>query len=225
MKPVPRLRYYTTGMETTFILNRWESWSDFDVFRLETSSGGHPLAVLMNHLFEDFAIYENFPINKVEAARFAFALEKGYLDVPYHNRMHAADVLQNMAVMLRIDTLAENLSPLEKFAALLAAALHDFRHPGTNNAFLCNSSSELAITYNDQSVLENMHVAAAFKVMNLPGHGILSRLPDKQRRQIREIVVHMVLSTDMKKHFTLHQKLDGLVNSSQEKAKALIVQK
>lgn len=225
MKPYPRLRYFATGYETELVLNRWFSWRDFDVFRLEDCSVGHPLASLMHHLFEEFGIYDEFPINKVEAARFAFALERGYLDVPYHNRIHAADVLQNIAVMLRTDTLAEQLSPLEKFAALLAAALHDFRHPGTNNAFLCNSNSELAITYNDQSVLENMHLAAAFKVMTLPGHGILNRLPDKQRRQIREIIVQMVLSTDMKKHFTLHQQLDGLVNASEEKAKALIVQK
>ena len=36
---------------------------------------------------------------------------------------------------------------------------------GRNNLFHTKTMSPLAITYNDKSVLENMHVASAFEVM------------------------------------------------------------
>jgi len=43
--------------------------------------------------------------------------------------------------------------------------IHDFRHFGYNNPFLINSQHKLAIKYNDKSVLENFHVAEAFKII------------------------------------------------------------
>ena len=48
---------------------------------------------------------------------------------------------------------------------LLAAAIHDYDHPGYTNAFLIAKGDPLAILYNDKSVLENHHVAAAWKLM------------------------------------------------------------
>ena len=38
------------------------------------------------------------------------------------------------------------------FAAIVAAAIHDIDHPGVNNAYLINTSAELALRYNDQAV-------------------------------------------------------------------------
>lgn len=48
------------------------------------------------------------------------------------------------------------------FALLFAAAIHDYRHPGLSNAYLVANNHDIAITYNDNSVLENFHVAQAF---------------------------------------------------------------
>jgi hypothetical protein len=54
------------------------------------------------------------------------------------------------------------LAKLEKIhmaSFLLAAMVHDLGHPGMNNAFLINSSDKIAVRYNDNSILENYHVA------------------------------------------------------------------
>ena len=58
-------------------------------------------------------------------------------------------------------------SELEVFAALIAAAVHDVDHPGKNNQFLIETGHELAILYNDNSVLENHHLAMAFRIMQV----------------------------------------------------------
>ncbi len=47
---------------------------------------------------------------------------------------------------------------------LIAAISHDMGHKGTNNMYEVKAKSELAIKYNNQSVLENMHVSNLFKI-------------------------------------------------------------
>ena len=56
---------------------------------------------------------------------------------------------------------------LEVLAALIAAAIHDVDHPGLNNQFLSITGNSLAILYNDYAVLENHHLATAFKYLQV----------------------------------------------------------
>ena len=48
---------------------------------------------------------------------------------------------------------------MEHFGAVVSAISHDLDHPGFNNSFLVNTKDEIALLYNDQSVLENHHLA------------------------------------------------------------------
>jgi len=59
----------------------------------------------------------------------------------------------------------EWMSSLEVLAILIAAAIHDVEHTGTTNSFHILSNSELALLYNDKSVLENHHLHTAFKLI------------------------------------------------------------
>ena len=47
----------------------------------------------------------------------------------------------------KLDEVAE-LSSLQILATLYAALIHDFKHPGFNNAYLINTKSVIAYTYN-----------------------------------------------------------------------------
>jgi len=57
------------------------------------------------------------------------------------------------------------MSSHEVLSLVIAALLHDYDHPGVTNAFLINSKHPLAMLYNDISVLESHHVAAALTAM------------------------------------------------------------
>ena len=59
--------------------------------------------------------------------------------------------------------IAPIFTKLEELAALVACVVHDVDHPGVTNQYLVNTGSELALLYNDESVLENHHLAVAFK--------------------------------------------------------------
>ena len=62
-------------------------------------------------------------------------------------------------------------SKLEVFAALVGAAVHDVDHPGRSNQFLIETNNPLAVLYNDNSVLENHHLAVAFQTLAVRGGG------------------------------------------------------
>jgi len=106
------------------------------------------------------------------------------------------------------------MSPFEVFAILFSAAIHDFRHPGFNNQFAVNSNHPLAIRYNDQSVLENYHVASAFELLlSLPHGGLFQQWDNEQRRDLRRLAMRMVLDTDMSKHTLIQNHLKSRLDA------------
>jgi hypothetical protein len=69
---------------------------------------------------------------------------------------------------------------------------------------LVNTSDSKAILYNDRSVLENHHVASAFAVLSRPECNFIAHLPREDYRQIREMVIELVLATDLQtQHFAI----------------------
>lgn len=72
--------------------------------------------------------------------------------------------------------------------------------------------SELAHLYNDKSVLENHHLSAAFELMRSNNMNILSGLKPEEYREFRELVIDMVLATDMSNHFTQIKEMKGLLS-------------
>jgi hypothetical protein len=61
---------------------------------------------------------------------------------------HGASVVFDVLYLLNTGDVGPLLTLEEKFAAVLAAAIHDFRHPGLNNGFLVASEHPLALRYN-----------------------------------------------------------------------------
>ena len=126
-------------------------------------------------------------------------LEMGYRkENPYHNGTHAADVAYTTYLMLEHGVRkAANLSSLQAVACILAAVGHDFRHPGINNNFLVHQRDDLAIVYNDKSVLEQMHLTEFFKLLKRPECNVFSKLSRAQYTEVRKAIIQMVLATDM----------------------------
>ncbi len=77
--------------------------------------------------------------------------------------IHATAVVQMTHMILRHGGAVPDgpANALYTASAYWSAAVHDFEHGGVNNDFLIKTAHPLAITYNDQSPLENHHLAAA----------------------------------------------------------------
>jgi hypothetical protein len=154
-------------------------------------AGCGPLSALAYHLFATLDLFHKFSIPLDVFANFFSRVERGYKVArtpahasratpclcahralhrqanPYHNALHATDVMQSVFVLLMMPSLSQRLSPLDVFAgappslvrcaqcsavpwklsarraALVAAAVHDLGHPGTTNAFQIATNSPL----------------------------------------------------------------------------------
>uniref|UniRef100_A0A8P4K4H0 Phosphodiesterase n=1 Tax=Dicentrarchus labrax TaxID=13489 RepID=A0A8P4K4H0_DICLA len=179
-----------------------DQWS-FDVFSFHEATGDHALKFLVYDLLTRYDLINRFRIPVQALVQFVDALENGYSKHknPYHNLIHAADVTQTAHFLMLHTGLMHWLSELEILAMVFAAAIHDFEHTGTTNNFHIHTRSEVAILYNDRSVLENHHVSAAYRLMAEEDMNILVNLNKDDWRELRALVIEMVMSTDMSCHF------------------------
>uniref|UniRef100_A0A3Q2YIJ8 Phosphodiesterase n=1 Tax=Hippocampus comes TaxID=109280 RepID=A0A3Q2YIJ8_HIPCM len=226
-------------------LNNW----NFPIFALmEKTNGkcGRILSQVSYRLFEDTGLFQTFKIPIQEFMNYFHALENGYRDIPYHNRVHATDVLHavwylttqpvpglpnfiadhssasdsdsdsgithsHMGFLVsKTYTVSENgygclsglIPALELMALYVAAAMHDYDHPGRTNAFLVATSAPQAVLYNDRSVLENHHAASAWNLLlSRPEFNFLVNLDHREFKRFRFLVIEAILATDLKKHF------------------------
>uniref|UniRef100_A0A673X8B1 Phosphodiesterase n=1 Tax=Salmo trutta TaxID=8032 RepID=A0A673X8B1_SALTR len=191
-------------------INRW----GLDIFKIAEYSGNRPLTVVMYSIFQERELLKNFKIPADTFITFMMTLEDHYhADVAYHNNIHAADVVQSTHVLLSTPALEAVFTDLEIMAALFSSAIHDVDHPGVTNQFLINTNSELALMYNDASVLENHHLAVGFKLLQEDNCDIFQSLSKKQGQSLRKMVIDMVLATDMSKHMNFLADLKTMVET------------
>ena len=109
------------------------------------------------------------------------------------------------------------MNKLERFSLIISAAIHDYDHPGLNNSFLINTGDQLALAYNDQSPLENHHVAMAFVAMGDDSCKITKNFQIDDQKKFRKICISTVLATDMAKNFEIVGQFKNLIQDDPEK--------
>jgi len=128
---------------------------EFNIFKLKSEIGEENiLNTITCYLFTSNGFYSFIQYDKLEA--FLQCIESGYLkENPYHNELHAADVLQTCAVFLKWGQLKSKLrlTNIDVCSLLISCVIHDFKHPGKTNMFLINSNHPLAVKYNGKFFL------------------------------------------------------------------------
>eukprot|EP01138_Halocafeteria_seosinensis_P009382 gb/GECG01009587.1/.p1 GENE.gb/GECG01009587.1/~~gb/GECG01009587.1/.p1 ORF type:complete len:1366 (+),score=207.69 gb/GECG01009587.1/:1-4098(+) len=146
----------------------------------------------------------NLPIPKL--MRFISKIANRYQDNPYHNWYHGASVVHVSFVILQASRPVQDaLSMLHRLALLLSAICHDVDHPGLNNGYHANTFHPLALTYNDNSVLENHHAAIMFHTLRdeKSQTNALATLSRPEFKEFRRISINAILSTDMVHHMDM----------------------
>lgn len=187
-----------------------DGW-EVDCLDLMELSDNRPLSVICFHLVGELGLIRYFDIDKMKLTRFLEDIERGYsTEVPYHNRAHAASVVHFMYALLKfggvskascaVFTTVEDIERAQKLvelAGLFAAMVHDYEHVGLSNDYLIKDGSPQALRYNDKSPNENHHVASAFVTLHKPESNFLDFLSHAEYREFRNVVIELVLATDM----------------------------
>jgi len=117
---------------------------------------------------------------------------------PYHTAVHGADVMcTSVAMLMKLppELVGRTIPPLTYFTVIIAALMHDFRHPGVPSRFLCAIHHDLSLTYSDDSVVERMHTAESFKLLR--SHGCFKTLTLDDYAIFRKAYIEMILATDL----------------------------
>ncbi|XP_077173297.1 uncharacterized protein LOC143827544 isoform X2 [Paroedura picta] len=201
-----------------------DRWS-FDVFALDRASKGHSLKYVVCEMFNKYSLLTRFQIPLTTLIAFAEALEEGYsrYQNAYHNAIHAADVTQTVHSILMQSGTMHWCTDLEILAIFFSSCVHDYDHPGTTNNFHILTRSDSALLYNDRSVLENHHLSAAYQLVQKPEVNILASLTELEWREMRKLVIRIVLGTDMSSHFQDMKKIVCRLrqNKSLDKSKVM----
>ena len=112
------------------MLENVSNW-DFDVFAMNELTKS-PLRVIGVAAARKCRMLEQNDINAGKYESFLCDVEASYCSNPYHNALHAADVVQTCLHFLSQCHLVEasGFSPLATAGLLIAAAVHDVGHPG-----------------------------------------------------------------------------------------------
>lgn len=181
------------------------------VLALQATCGGHALAMVGADLMETHRLRSALGLDAAKMGNCLARLERDYgASNPYHNSAHAADVLVATHLFLVEFSILPVLEPHMVLAALWAAIIHDFNHPGTSNNFEVKMASRIALRHSDSSVLERHHLAAAFELMSYRDTDFLSALEPAARRSTRAAMIEVVLSTDLASNGAFIKRAHGL---------------
>jgi len=97
-------------------------------------------------------------------------------------------------------TPCQQFDDLERLTALMVACAHDVGHTGKANRYHTVMQTPLARLYNDRSVLENMHCAIMFALLQVEASNVLEDLEASWQAVFRSLAVQMILNTDLAMH-------------------------
>ncbi|KAJ3330283.1 cAMP-specific 3',5'-cyclic phosphodiesterase 4D [Blyttiomyces sp. JEL0837] len=196
--------------EVTNYLDLWYHNWNFDMFEFSQMSGGHPLYWSTKWLIESLECLDKFGITMTKFSNWLLIMESEYHPHPYHNAIHAADVMHSFNYLLYTSEFGSRLTEIEKLAGVIAAVGHDIDHP-----FLVKSRHAMATMYSDTSVNEYHHSAHVFQVtLNSAAANIFADLSMEDYEELRKIVIRLILCTDMGKHFEYLTKFKAKLSTN-----------
>jgi len=133
-------------------------------------------------------------------------VRRSYLDNAYHNYMHAVDVLSCLFRVFRQIRCKEWLRDIDMYTLIVSALCHDVAHPGRTTQFLVETRHELAMRYNDNSPLENMHCAKMFEICGREDADAFGKFDKEAYKHARKICVVAIINTDNALHFEMVKK-------------------
>jgi hypothetical protein len=176
---------------------------DFDIFEFDNKVGKeNTLLSIGNYIFIKYSF--STVINENKFNNWCRQISAGYTRRnPYHSDLHAADVAQTCLVYMQYGQVNDiaRFDKVSLCSLFLSCICHDFKHPGVNNNFLKETKDELAIRYNDLSILENMHISETFRlIIQNNDCNIFFGVDSNIFKTIRQKMIACVLSTDMVNH-------------------------
>ncbi|KNE69229.1 hypothetical protein AMAG_13616 [Allomyces macrogynus ATCC 38327] len=165
---------------------------DFDVFQFTDLTNGHPLLFLAYYAIKKFKLLDELHVEEITLLQYLDEIEVMYQDAPYHNHIHAADMLQAMWVFLQDDRLKAACSPLELLAGELALKAFEYAQTGLPMTALGAALGPVLLSHNERARLVSTYLpwavmagTRAKPLMNVYYEEVLEEDLEALRKELR----------------------------------------
>ena len=200
---------------------------DFNIFELKKIIGHeNVLPIMRKTILDAFGLINDKIISTKKLKAFLISVPNHYyILILYHNSMHGAET-QTISLFF-LNSNAEQIcdkNVLDLLSIIIAVLGHDIGHPGLTNGFQINASSDMVLTYNDISCLENFH---ASKLIKKDETNIFENLNDSEYKTIKKRMIMTVIKARIPKDFDNvttqnFELLSGNEKSKSKKQQALL---
>ena len=130
---------------------------NFNIFELKELIGYNNVLLIMGRvILENLGLLDEEILNSAKLDNFLTSVSNQYKqETLYHNALHGSDVTHSVYLFFTHSN-AEKIAKtnvLDLLSIIIAALGHDIGHPGLTNTYQINDSTDMAIIYNDISVL------------------------------------------------------------------------
>ena len=193
---------------------------DFNIFDFQDKVGYQNVLPIMGFIImKTLGLVDKKIISVKKLDSFLFTVSNNYKQTTlYHNALHGSDVTQSICCYFLNSNIEEicETNVLDLLGMMVSAMGHDLGHPGLNNNFHINDSSDLAITYNDVSVLENYHSSFLFKILRKEENNIIEKFSTHNYKTLRKRMISQILATDMANHGEVISSIRSKINTWKE---------
>eukprot|EP01111_Echinosteliopsis_oligospora_P016704 TRINITY_DN7028_c0_g1_i1.p1 TRINITY_DN7028_c0_g1~~TRINITY_DN7028_c0_g1_i1.p1 ORF type:complete len:308 (-),score=53.53 TRINITY_DN7028_c0_g1_i1:53-976(-) len=163
-------------------------------------------------MFNHLKILTELSIQDDEFKLLLQSIQHKYNDNPFHNFSHVVSVAQMMFLFITTSPLLTILTPKEKFALIMAGLTHDLDHPGLSNTYQVNIKSDIALKYNNISVLENHHLSCCLSLLDAH-NSILRSFSKEEKEELTATLTRLILNTDIANHHKNLEKYSKIVDN------------
>ena len=193
---------------------------DFNIFDFQDKVGYQNVLPIMGFIImKTLGLVDKKIISVKKLDSFLFTVSNNYKQTTlYHNALHGSDVTQSICCYFLNSNIEEicETNVLDLLGMMVSAMGHDLGHPGLNNNFHINDNSDLAITYNDVSVLENYHSSFLFKILRKEENNIIEKFSTHNYKTLRKRMISQILATDMANHGEVISSIRSKINTWKE---------
>lgn len=163
-------------------------------------------------IFNNFHLLEQFQISNEMFFTFIYRLREMYNEPPFHNWIHAIDVLQFYIYQIKKCNFDQMLTGLELLAISVACLTHDVGHLGLSNEYLENTKHPIGILYKGISPSERYHCSKLIELTNQRGCNIFHALPEPDLAKLWSWIIHLILATDMSRNSKIIKQANDIMD-------------
>ena len=188
---------------------------NFNIFSFQKSlnlTNSNLMYTISNFIFEKLGFYKENIISKKKLKSFTNKVVSLYKSNPYHNSIHACDVLQTCYIIILKGNFKSKkiFNSIDLSSLFIASMIHDICHPGLSNFYQKNKKTDIGLLYNE-SPLENMHINKGIEILENENFNVFEYLNFSDFDIVKKRIIKGILMTDGSKHNNLIKEMENLI--------------